>query len=308
MEPVPRIPPLPEILAGRRIAILGGGTVGQALGSLLREAGLPPVAVTCRDRGHATAAALATGGEPLTDNAEAASRADLLLVTAADRDVAAVAVDAARGVKPGTIAAHTSGALGLAPLAALREAGAYVGSIHPLQAFASVEHAVRELPGSVFGVTADHEAESVLDALVALVGGVPVPVAEDARPLYHAAACLASNYLVALEDLAIGVLTAAGFDDALAAKALEPLLRGTVGNVRRCGTTMALTGPIVRGDVQTVRGHLAALAGRAPDALPSYRALGEHAVDMAIERGSIDEATADELRAVLGGTGEAPCD
>ena len=140
------------------------------------------------------------------------------------------------GFRPGQLVIHLSGALPLAVLAPAADAGALVGCMHPLQSFATAEDATRLIRGSTFGVTAGPGALESLEALVGVLGGRPVVVEDAAKTLYHAAAVTASNYLVAVEDLAVQLLVDAGFDEASALTALQPLISGTADNIRALGT------------------------------------------------------------------------
>jgi len=286
----------------RTVAIIGAGKVGTAIGTLLRRAGVRVTAVTARSEQTARAAALATGGEPMTDNTTAARTAQLVLVTVPDSAIAPVVREmAARGAfNAGQVVAHASGALGLAELNAASVAGAAVGSMHPIQAFASAAHAVREIPGSIFGITAEEEALGALESLARVLGGTPVRVAPEAKALYHAATVLASNCFVALEDMAHELLGEAGFSAEEAQAALGPLVRGTAANLERFGTRVALTGPIARGDLDTVRAHLSALDRAPADTAAAYRLLSMRATEIAHDRGSIDDATAQAARRLLG--------
>jgi predicted short-subunit dehydrogenase-like oxidoreductase (DUF2520 family) len=292
---------LPAVLRGKRVVILGTGRVGSAVGALLRRSGSPVAAVTTRSALTAGQAAVLTGGEPCTDNAAASARGDVVLITTNDDAIARVVVEVASAgaFRAGQLVVHMSGALGLSVLEPAAEAGAVIGCAHPLQAFATAEHALRGIPGSVFGVTAGPGALETLEALVQALGGHAVSVRDEQKPLYHAAAVVASNYLVAIADLATALLTDAGFDEATAAQALEPLVRGTADNIFALGTTDALTGPIVRGDVDTVRKHLAALAGSSDERLRLYKTLGRRTLDIARRRGTLDAQAEEALRAVL---------
>ncbi len=285
------------------IAIVGAGRVGQALGLLLRRAGARIVAVSGRSPASAQAAALATGGRATTDGAQAARGAEVVLVTVPDDAIAEEVgrIAAGGGFSSGQLVVHASGVHGLAPLAAAEAAGARVACAHPLQSFVSVPHAVDELPGTVFGVTAEGDAYQAACTLVRAVGGVPVRIDERHKALYHAAATVASNHLVALEDLAAELFSRAGVPDDVALAALAPLLRSTVSNIRRFGTRPALTGPVARGDIETVRRHLAALEPLPAAQREAYRVLAARAVDMAFERGDLDEARATGLHRLLGG-------
>jgi len=311
---------LPAALVGKRVVILGAGKVGRAVGTLLASAGIEITAVTARSLEHAEDAARALdAGAPetlraeshhaaespagtrriaaLTDNAAAARLGDLVLVTTGDDAIAPLVRDlAGQGAfSPGQCVVHMSGALSLSALEPAAASDALVGCAHPLVSFASAEAAVLAIPGSYFGVTAGPGAGETLGALVAVLGGHAVAVPDDAKALYHAAAVVASNYLVAIEDLAAELMRGAGFDDADALRALQPLMSGTLENVRARGTTAALTGPIVRGDVDTVRQHLKALRDMPAGCADLYRALGLRTLDVATRRGSLSAETLGEL-------------
>ena len=126
-----------------------------------------------------------------------------------------------------------------------------------------------------------------------------VAVAPENRALYHAALCVMSNYLVALADLGIGLLAHAGMDRAEAVAAVEPLIRGTVENIGSVGVPNALTGPIARGDVATVTGHLRALDTVDKKTRDVYRALGVYTVDVARRKGRLKARQARELMRIL---------
>jgi predicted short-subunit dehydrogenase-like oxidoreductase (DUF2520 family) len=288
-------------LVGRKVAILGAGKVGCAVGVTLSKAGLPVVAVTTRSARTATQAAQLTGGTPCTDNPCAAAMADIVLVTTNDDAIAQVAsqVAEAGAFRPGQLVIHMSGALRLSVLEPAARAGALIGAAHPLRSFATYYQAVRDIPGSVFGVTGGPDASPELEALVRVLDGRPQSVPDDQKVLYHAAAVMASNYLVAVEDLAAQLLADAGFDESGATEALAPLARGTLDNILELGTTGALTGPIVRGDIETVRGHIGALRGLPADRLELYKALGRHTLAIASRRGFLAEETLGELSGIL---------
>lgn len=312
---------LPAALAGKRVAILGAGKVGRALGTLLASAGVEVAAVTARSLEHAEEAARAVGAgavqprapragaspaatprpQALTDNAAAARLGDLVLVTTGDDAIAPLVRELAEqgAFSPGQCVVHMSGALPLSALSPAADAGALIGCAHPLVSFASAEAAVRAIPGSYFGVTAGPGAEEILGALVDVLGGHAVAVPDDAKALYHAAAVVASNYLVAIEDLAVELMQSAGFGEAGALAALRPLMSGTLANVRSRGTTAALTGPVVRGDVDTVRKHLEALEDLPAGCADLYRALGLRALEIAARRGGMDAETLAELGELL---------
>jgi predicted short-subunit dehydrogenase-like oxidoreductase (DUF2520 family) len=189
----------------------------------------------------------------------------------------------------GCVALHCSGTLSVEVLAPLHARGYHVGSLHPLQALAHPVTGAERLPGSWFAVSGEHKAITVARRLVARLDGTTLTVPIARRPLYHAAAVTASNYLPVLLALAARLLVLAGVDEDEAIPALLPLMHGTLENIAELGLAPALTGPISRGDVETVRLHLRTLPDREARV---YRDLGREAVALAEARGLESETVA----------------
>ncbi|MCK4581130.1 MAG: DUF2520 domain-containing protein, partial [Dehalococcoidia bacterium] len=194
---------------------------------------------------------------------------------------------------------HCSGACSTDILEPARQQGAMVGSIHPCQTFASIEQAVDNLPGSTFAVQADEPLLSVLKEIATVLQGSWVYLTADDKALYHAAAAIACNYVYTVVKLAADLWQNFGKSTAEATEAYLPLLRGTVNNIGSVGFPGCLTGPIARGDLDTIRRHLDALAKRAPSHLQLYKALGMATVPIALEKGTIDRKVAERLRELL---------
>lgn len=291
-----------------RVSVIGAGKVGTAIGLLLKRAGYEVAAVACKTKDHASEAARRLGARPFLDPAEAASVGNLILITTPDGSVSSVATEIAAGggFSPGDVVLHTSGALSVNALSAASEQGAKVGCLHPMQSFADVEGAIEQLPDSVFGVTAKGDARTVAAELVEAIGGETVDIDDRQKVLYHAAACIVSNYLVTLADYAEELYDAIGVVPATARKAYLPLVRGTAKNLLEKGPAEALTGPIVRGDVQTVRAHLKRMTDSGIDT-SIYRILGARAVALAQRRGALEHETVDRLLALLYGDEDDRC-
>ena len=289
------------------IAIIGPGKVGTALTVLAGRAGYQVVALGARNRQRAAGAARRISGHPVAVSpAEAAAVADIVLLTVSDSAIASVCDDLAEmgAFKRGSIVAHCCGALGSEVLARAKErCGCAIGSMHPLQTFPSAQAAVDSLPGAYFFLEGDAKAVADLARLARAIGGKAVKLpagakAERAKALYHASACMASNYLAALMDAAIAAAKLAGIPAGTAWPALEKLVQATSRNISALGPAKALTGPISRGDGSTIRRHLEALAkDKALDHL--YRALGLWTADLARRKGTIDAKTLRQLRALL---------
>ena len=190
---------------------------------------------------------------------------------------------AGQGPPPeGCVALHCSGTLSSDVLAPLHAVGYRVGSLHPLQSLAHPVTGAERLVGSWFAISGEPEATAVARRLVAELNGTPLTIPVTRRPLYHAAAVVASNYLPVLLALAARLLVHAGVKEEDAVPALLPLMRGTLENIGELGLAPALTGPIARGDVETVRLHLRMLPEREARL---YRDLGREAVTLAEARG-----------------------
>lgn len=196
---------------------------------------------------------------------------------------------------PGCVALHLSGALSTDALGPLHHRDYAIGSMHPLMAVADPWLAGDRLIGAAFAMTGEPGANTAARRLVSALGGVPLTIPATLRPLYHAAAVMASNYLVALTGAAVRMLGEAGVDDEDAVRALLPLLRGTLDNIEQLGVRAAVTGPIARGDVDTVRLHLARLS---PGDRVLYSGLGLELLRLAQAAG-LDEARAAEIESLL---------
>ncbi|WP_051275813.1 Rossmann-like and DUF2520 domain-containing protein [Desulfovirgula thermocuniculi] len=283
------------------IAVVGCGKVGSALALLLKERGYPVAGVASRSYASAKRLAEAAGCPAYERPEEAARAADLVFITTPDREIAPVsrAIAEKGGFRAGQVVAHTSGAHPSGELKGAREAGALAVSIHPLQSFADVEAARRNLPGSYFALEGDEEALPLARQVAEDLGGKPFVIRAQDKVLYHAAACIASNYLVSLMHLAANIYARFGLSPREAFEALYPLVQGTVNNIRALGPAQALTGPIARGDAGTVAGHLGPLEGVGDLEAQVYRLLGLYTVRVALEKGSIGEEQARELRRVL---------
>lgn len=292
------------------VAIIGAGRVGTSVGFLLKRAGYSITAVAARTLGSAAEASRLIGdGEPTMDIVGGSAKADIVFITTPDRVIREVceSIAAAGGFRPGALVVHMSGAHSLGLLSAAVGAGAKRAVLHPLQSLASREQGIRTLPGSYFRIEADPEAMGAAAALVKALGGIELVMPgwssdEESAALYHAGAVAVSNYFVALVRYGLKFYEALGADRQEALKAVLPLIRGTLQNIEALGVPDALTGPVMRGDTQTVRDHMAAMQKRSPGLVGLYRELARQTVDVAREKGSIDAARAEELLTVINKT------
>jgi predicted short-subunit dehydrogenase-like oxidoreductase (DUF2520 family) len=234
------------------LALIGRGRVGGALARAGEAAGLD-IGVAGRD-----------------DVARVAASAEAALLCVPDASIAEACAAIADAVPPLRFVGHVSGATTLDALSAATDRGADAFSLHPLQTVPDQRADLTGSPCAIAGST--DEAVGFASALAEKLGMRPFEVPEERRAAYHAAAVIASNFLVALEESASDLLGAAGVDDAR--ELLAPLVLRSAANWAERGDE-ALTGPIARGDEQTVGAHLAALREVAPELVPMYEALAE---------------------------------
>lgn len=183
---------------------------------------------------------------------------------------------------------HCSGAYSSQVLSGLKERGARVASFHPMQA---ITKSTQTFVGTWFDMDGDEEALVQLEAIALQLGGKTFRVEPGAKPLLHASAVVASNYLVVLADMVSKMAKQAGIDEDTALKAITPLMDNTLENIRELGVTDALTGPIARGDVNTVAEHLKTL-NTIPEVLSLYKILGKEAVHIAEQKTGKTESLA----------------
>ena len=285
-----------------RVGVVGAGRVGAVLAAALagpQASGRYQIAAVAGE-----SAATRTRIETLlpgvrVDKPTAVARScDLLLLAVPDDMLENVVtmLSAAGAIRPGQYVAHTSGRHGLAVLEAAAERGAHVLALHPAMTFTGTDVDLARLPGCAFGVTAGDDSRTIAERLVADLGGRPVWVPEERRTLYHAGLAHGANHLVTLVAQAMDLLRASGATDPAAT--LRPLLSAALDNALSYGDA-ALTGPIVRGDVNTVRAHLADIAESSPATLESYVVMARATANRAVLDGRLLPVRAAKIVGVL---------
>ena len=292
------------------VGVVGAGRVGAVLGNALRAAGHPVVAVSAVSEESRERAAALLPGVPVVDVPEVVRRAELVLLTVPD-DALGGLVGGLAGTgawQAGQIAVHTSGRFGTGVLGPARAAGVIPLALHPAMTFTGTSLDLARLVGCAFAVTAPGPVLPIGQALVVEIGGEPVVVAEEARPLYHAGLAHAANHLVVLVAQASQALREAGVAEP--GRVLRPLLEAALDGALRAedsaggdgpGALSALTGPVRRGDAGTVADHVAVLSALgartgAVDIPAGYGALARAAAARALAAGLVGP---DEARRVL---------
>jgi predicted short-subunit dehydrogenase-like oxidoreductase (DUF2520 family) len=287
------------------VGIVGAGRVGAVLGAALvraghRIAGASGVSIDSKHRIRT----LLTGmvAQPVD---QVAAAAELLILAVPDDALAGLVKGLAEtgSLRPDQIVAHTSGAHGIGVLAPAVAAGARPLALHPAMTFTGTAADLARLPGISYGVTAPPALRPLATRLVADLGGSVEWIAEERRPLYHAALAHGANHLVTLVNEAVDRLRDAGVRHP--ERVLDPLLHAALDNALRLGDA-ALTGPVSRGDAGTVAGHVRTLAETAPESVPAYRALARRTADRAIAAGRLRATDAEPLLDVLADRAQAP--
>jgi predicted short-subunit dehydrogenase-like oxidoreductase (DUF2520 family) len=282
-----------------RVGVVGAGRVGSVLGAALADAGHEVVATSAVSTDSLARAADLLTGVPVLPVDEVVRRSTLVLLTVPDDALTdLVAGLAATGAFPrGVLVAHTSGRHALTVLEPATRAGALPLALHPVLPFTGTRVDLHRLHGTAFGVTAPEPLRPAAEALVLEMGGEPVWLTEEQRPLWHAALAHSANHLTTLVSSSADLLRSAGVEQP--GQVLAPLLGAALDGSLRSGDG-ALTGPVARGDAGTVRAHLEALERVAPEVLPSYLAMARLTADRALASGRLDPDRGWALLEVLG--------
>jgi predicted short-subunit dehydrogenase-like oxidoreductase (DUF2520 family) len=281
-----------------RIGFIGAGTVAKSFAIALVREGYPVAATASRSFSSAEdLAGRVEGCVAYESLQEAAAASDVVFVTTPD-DAIRSTVESVTW-RSGQAAVHTSGVLTLDVLETATAAGAKPGAFHPMQLFSSPEMGVQSIPGTTFGIDGDEEMTGYLREMALAIGGRPIVVKPEDKPLYHLSGVMMGGLLSSLGATAAQLWESFGFDRAQGVQALAPMMRGVANNLDALGVPGGVAGPYTRGDVGTVRMHLETLSARAPDVLPVYCEMAMAAIPLALEKGTVTAERADEMRTVV---------
>lgn len=280
------------------LSFIGAGTLGTALSLACEAAGYHVLSIHSHNFEDAARLASALPQAKAVSNVSDVTRADIIFLTVPDDVIAAVCKSITWPASSSVV--HCSGALSLDVLNSAVQTGAATGSLHPLQTFAAGGEGAARLSDIAYALEASsNELHDALQELVETLGGRPQWIRSSDKPLYHASAAMASNYLVALLGDASRLWESFGLTRENGLRSLLPLVRGTIDNLQGIGFPDALTGPIARGDVDTVRIHLDALTASQPDIVASYAAMGKRTVELGLEKGTLSEDAARAISELL---------
>jgi len=295
MSTVPTVDDRPARLS---VGVVGAGRVGVVLAAALAGAGHRVVAVSAVSDASRRRAAEVLPGVPVLPPPDVLAAAELVLLTVPD-DVLPGLVEglaAAGDVKAGQLVVQTSGRYGVAVLDPATRAGALPLALHPAMTFTGRREDLARLSGACFGITAPEPLHPIAEALVLEMGSDPQWVAEEARPLYHAALAGGANHLATLVNESVDLLHRCGVSEAQ--RMLAPLLGAALDNALRSGDA-SLTGPVARGDAGTVAAHVRELRAVSPDTAAAYVAMARLTADRALAAGLLKPEAAEALLDVL---------
>ncbi|MDI6732802.1 MAG: F420-dependent NADP oxidoreductase [Planctomycetota bacterium] len=283
----------------QKVVIIGCGQVGQTLGSRLQKSGKYKVIGVWSKKsnnGNLAARFIGRNVKVFKDKKTAVQQADIVFITTPDSAIQQTCNDIfadlsttpnAFGVRDKTVI-HCSGSF---PSSILNSARRYknvrIASLHPLQTFANKVETAKNFKGTYCVYESESKALKTVKGIINAIGGIPVEIKSRNKTLYHIGCVFASNYLVTVINVARNFLKRSGFSDKDALESIQPLINSTVKNIRTLGIPTALTGPIARGDVLTIRKHLKAIKKEIPLYLPLYRELGEHTIKIAKAKKSV---------------------
>lgn len=283
-----------------RILIVGPGRVGRAFAHRLWAAGHRRIGLCGRDPARTATAAAAVGGIQVQPLAEVQC-AHVVIFAVGDPDLADAILAAAAAAPPRrcSLWLHTSGRFGLEVFAPVVAAGLRLGALHPVAPFVEEDRSGAAMQGAPAVLEGPAECQRLLRRLCGWLGLVPLPLPPGAdRVLYHAACALAANGTTALRALVDRTLAHSGLAPAAGARVADALMQAALTGCRDRGPVAALSGPVRRGDVATVRAHLARLDQVLPQVGPGYRALMQQAVELARAAG-LEPASAAAVAAAL---------
>ena len=288
------------------VSIVGSGRLGTALALALSAAGYSIEVMIARRRAHARKAAALVSSRTSSlgiQDVRLLPPGKIIFIATPDDEIGNIAEKLAgltTGAVKGRFVLHTSGALSAEALAPLAAVGFQVGSLHPLVSVSDPRSGAANLRGAFYCVEGDRSAIQTAHSIVRNLKGQSFAIPKESKPLYHAAAVMASGHVVALFDLAVEMLMQCGLTRSKARRVLAPLLESTVNNLAITDPARAMTGTFARGDLATVLRHLQSLSKTgSAQALEAYRTLGVHALDL-MQRNGAEARVASEIRKVLG--------
>jgi predicted short-subunit dehydrogenase-like oxidoreductase (DUF2520 family) len=284
-----------------KIGFIGAGCVGTAFGMYLKAKGFELLGYYSRTPESADNAARLSGSRRYLEEREIAEECDILFITTSDSQIELTCNSLAEKgyLRQGLLVVHMSGALSSTVLHSAQNKGCFTYSLHPIQSFADNKQAFESLPGTVFSLEGDVERINLLQDLLMRTGNSFFTIDAEQKVLYHAATCIFSNYLTTLIEEGLQLFATVGIPRGYGLAAALPLICGTVDNIALLGTEKALTGPIARGDTDTVRQHLRTISQASPDSMEFYKLMATRTLNLAKQHKLKDPAKIRALAELL---------
>ena len=268
------------------VAIIGAGNLGTALGYALSQKGYRIKALSCRTLSSVRKSLQIIGeGKAFTDNLQAAEQGKLIFICVPDSEIAKVVKELAGSAISWSEKHifHCSGLVSAEVLKPLKAKGALTASFHPVQSFSQKKGGPKQFEGIYFGLEGDEKALELAEKIASHLGGYSIVIRSKDKALYHAACSVASNFFIVLIDVALSLLKFIGFEEKQASEIVLPLIQGTLQNIKEFDLESSLTGPVIRGDEESLEKHLDALR-KYPGYLEIYRSLATQALEIAKRR------------------------
>jgi predicted short-subunit dehydrogenase-like oxidoreductase (DUF2520 family) len=285
----------------KSIAIIGAGRLGTSLGYALSKKGYSIKALSCLSISSAEESRQKIGqGKASTDNVRTADQGEIVSLTVPDDEIEHVVQELVSSPLSWEekIVFHCSGLLTSSVLHPLQIKGAHTASVHPCFSFPKKQRRPDLFQGIYFALEGDDTAVATAKDIISTIGGLHFKIRAEYKACYHTACSMTSNMSVALLYTAISLLSNCGIREDKAQKILWPLLEGTLHNVNKIDIFDALTGPVARGDLSTIRKHLAELE-RSPSARRIYIGLAKQALEMVKRENKIPKEKISVLEALL---------
>lgn len=289
-----------------RISIIGAGNLGCTLARYFHQKQNSPLSIISKSHEELEKIAFETRAVTYGNKVDQIHReSNIIFITVPDSEIKSVVKKLTQVLFfdwENVLVIHCSGAMTSEILAPLEHLGAKIGSIHPIQTFPSKNEAVTRFQEIYWGVEAKDETFELAKKIVKYMNGIPVHISQTAKPIYHIACVMASNYQVTLMNLAGEALSSCGLSREDTFEILSPLVYGTMNNMDHNSLESSLTGPISRGDLETVEKHIQELKYQLPHLLPIYSALALETVRVAVRKGTLDSHKAAKFNAFLQST------
>lgn len=285
----------------KKTGIIGTGRLGKNLIYYFNKNSIPISGIFSINKQDALETAKLTGTGFIDSQVSLIEESDIIFIATPD-DIIEKVADEIAGCKKNfqdKIFFHCSGSLPSTILNSLKDKGAETGSLHPLQSFAGLSMGVNPFEGIIMGIEGSRISVEAGKEIALILGAIPYTLKTEAKTLYHAAAVVASNYLVSLTDMALIFLEAAGIEKKNGLNIIAPLMKGTLKNVITKGPKDALTGPVSRGDSETIKAHREKILEMIPEMDSFYKLMCRHTIGIANKSGSINQDDVARLKKSL---------